>query len=223
MYSPAMSPPRAPVPRPSSRSLARNFTCARIFSGSTAAIACSAAEGSPATRGAVLVGFAARDSAGLFPACANSRLTAKVTSREMKTNLRINNISEEERKNAPSADGALELSHSRKLTDLGEDDNQGEQHQRLNEGQAQNQSHLNSRTRSRVSSHGLAGRGADPALSETGQTGRNRDAEAGGNRDKVVRWSSGGCALRVRWHGHHHDGQQRKDYDRQFSHFSFSL
>src|SRR5258708_15056961 len=34
MYSAAMSPPRWPVPRPSSKSLARNFTCARIFSAS---------------------------------------------------------------------------------------------------------------------------------------------------------------------------------------------
>src|ERR1700674_4132702 len=32
MYSAAMSPPRCPVPRPSSKSLARNFTCARMFS-----------------------------------------------------------------------------------------------------------------------------------------------------------------------------------------------
>ena len=51
MYSAAMSPPRWPVPRPSSKSLARNFTCARIFSGSTDAIACSAEEGSAVTLG----------------------------------------------------------------------------------------------------------------------------------------------------------------------------
>src|SRR6266849_5512173 len=34
MYSAAISPPRWPVPQPSSKSLARNFTWARIFSGS---------------------------------------------------------------------------------------------------------------------------------------------------------------------------------------------
>src|SRR5216683_653116 len=43
MYSAAMSPPRCPVPRPSSKSFARNFTCARIFSLSISGVPCDAA------------------------------------------------------------------------------------------------------------------------------------------------------------------------------------
>src|SRR5579872_3248981 len=43
MYSAAISPPRAPVPRPSSRSWERKRTCQRIFSPSIAFIAANAA------------------------------------------------------------------------------------------------------------------------------------------------------------------------------------
>src|ERR1700751_6081110 len=44
MYSAAMSPPRCPVPRPSSRSWDRNRTWARIRSGLIVSIAANAAE-----------------------------------------------------------------------------------------------------------------------------------------------------------------------------------
>src|SRR5260221_14718866 len=45
MYFAAISPPRCPVPRPSSRSSDRKRTCARIFSGSTFFMAALAAAG----------------------------------------------------------------------------------------------------------------------------------------------------------------------------------
>src|SRR6266571_284961 len=64
MYSAAMSPPRCPVPRPSSKSFARNFTCARIFSLSISGVAGDAA---------VLPGAAA-----VFP-CAATRLVISET------------------------------------------------------------------------------------------------------------------------------------------------
>src|SRR6266571_4124949 len=64
MYSAAMSPPRCPVPRPSSKSLARNFTCARIFSLSISGVAGDAA---------ALPGAAA-----VFP-CAATRLVISET------------------------------------------------------------------------------------------------------------------------------------------------
>src|SRR5713226_591436 len=47
MYSAAMSPPRWPVPRPSSKSLARNFTCARMFSGPMVQSLSSLSPGAP--------------------------------------------------------------------------------------------------------------------------------------------------------------------------------
>src|SRR5260370_2662754 len=65
MYSAAMSPPRCPVPRPSSKSLARNFTCARIFSLSISGV--------PAGDAAALPGAAA-----VFP-CAATRLVISET------------------------------------------------------------------------------------------------------------------------------------------------
>src|SRR6185312_1606381 len=46
MYSAAMSPPRWPVPRPSSRSCERKRTCWRIFSASTDLMTACAAAGS---------------------------------------------------------------------------------------------------------------------------------------------------------------------------------
>src|SRR5271165_922291 len=104
-----------------------------------------------------------------------------------------------------------------KLTDLGKNDNQGEQHQGFDERESQNQGHLNRRASSRVSGHGFAGRGANPALPKTGQAGRDGNTKTSGNRHQVIR-SSGGCALRVRRHGHHQDGQQRKENNCQFPH-----
>src|SRR6266567_220361 len=65
MYSAAMSPPRCPVPRPSSKSLARNFTCARILSLSISGV--------PAGDAAALPGAAA-----VFP-CAAARLVISET------------------------------------------------------------------------------------------------------------------------------------------------
>ena len=65
-----------------------------------------------------------------------------------------------------------------KLDDLGEDDNQREQHQRLDERQAENQRELNSRTGARVAGHAFAGSSAHFALAESGQAGGDRHAEA---------------------------------------------
>ena len=120
--------------------------------------------------------------------------------------------------NALSEDRALICLPQPKLDDLGEDDNQREQHQGLDERQAENQRELNSRTGTRVARHAFAGSGAHFALAESGQAGGDRHAEARGNRDPVGGWCSGGSALRVRWHGHHHDGQQREHSNRQFPH-----
>ena len=105
-----------------------------------------------------------------------------------------------------------------KLDDLGEDDNQREQHQRLDEREAENQRELNSRTSTRVASHAFAGSSADFALAKSGQAGGNGHAEARSDGDPVGRRCSGGSALRIRRHGHHADGQQRKHYEHYFPH-----
>jgi hypothetical protein len=52
-----------------------------------------------------------------------------------------------------------------KLDDLGEDDDQREQHQRFDKRQSKNQRHLDRWTRSWVSCHGFACRSTHPALS----------------------------------------------------------
>src|ERR1017187_1579831 len=85
MYSAAMSPPRCPVPRPSSRSCARNLTWARIFSESIEAIACSAAGGSPATFGTG--GIAVDGVAGALLVCAKRRTEVRAMSSTIETGL----------------------------------------------------------------------------------------------------------------------------------------
>jgi hypothetical protein len=65
------------------------------------------------------------------------------------------------------------------LDDLGENDNQREQHQGLDKREAENQRQLNRRTRSRVAGHCLASRSTHLSLTQTGQAGGDRDAEAG--------------------------------------------
>ncbi len=67
-----------------------------------------------------------------------------------------------------------------KLDDLGEDDDQREQHQRLDEREAENQRELNSRTCARIARHAFTGSGADFALAQGGQAGGDRHAEARG-------------------------------------------
>src|SRR5438067_1857013 len=54
MYSAAISPPRWPVPRPSSRSCDRKRTCWRMRSESTDLMAAWAADGSDGSLGAML-------------------------------------------------------------------------------------------------------------------------------------------------------------------------
>src|SRR5580704_11448454 len=70
------------------------------------------------------------------------------------------------------------------LDNFGENNNQGEQHQRLDKRESKNQRELNRRTSSRVAGHSFASRGTHTALSQTGQTGCDRDTEAG--RDSYI-------------------------------------
>ena len=70
------------------------------------------------------------------------------------------------------------------LDNFGENNNQGEQHQRLDKRESKNQRELNRRTSSRVAGHSFASRSTYAALSQTGQAGCDRYAETG--RDSHV-------------------------------------
>src|ERR1019366_330310 len=101
------------------------------------------------------------------------------------------------RENAPSEDGARRCGCQRKLDNLDEDNHQGKQHQRLDEGEAQNEGELDRRPGSRIARHRLARGAADSALAKSGQPGGNGHAEPGGYGDPIGRRSSGASALRV--------------------------
>src|SRR4029077_13927311 len=89
MYSAARSPPRWPVPRPSSRSLERKRTCARMRSGSMDFMAAAAAAGSA---GADAFGAAA----GLAAFSCAAAPTVKKSARDALNNLRMQSLSKKE-------------------------------------------------------------------------------------------------------------------------------
>ncbi len=78
---------------------------------------------------------------------------------------------------------------------------------------------LNCRTGGRIAGHGFTSCSSYSSLTEAGQAGGYGDAKSRSNGDPVgASWCSSVSALRIRRHGHHRNGQQRKKYHHYFPH-----